>query len=173
LRVAARLLRLSEPEGIIRVYLDVGEPMKQVLLTLLGAALPGADEAPQDDDPKTSAISRPYVSRLLATFEQEGSDAANRALRVDAPFAKAQESQPESTAVEVQRQGAEPLSRQEQRVLRLLVAGQTYAEIADALIVSPNTVKTQVGSIYRKLGVSRRAEAIARTSQLHLLSPDS
>ena len=34
------------------------------------------------------------------------------------------------------------------------------------------TVKTQISSIYRKLGVSRRAEAIAKTSQLHLLSPD-
>jgi LuxR family maltose regulon positive regulatory protein len=56
--------------------------------------------------------------------------------------------------------------------LRLLVAGRAYAEIAQELIVSPNTVKTQISSIYRKLGVSRRAEAIAKTSQLHLLSPD-
>ena len=109
--------------------------------------------------------------RLLATFEQEGSDVANRALRVDASFARTQEIQTLfPTSTEAQAQGAEPLSRQEQRVLRLLVAGQTYAEIAEALIVSPNTVKTQVSSIYRKLGVSRRAEAIAKTSRLHLLS---
>jgi LuxR family maltose regulon positive regulatory protein len=63
----------------------------------------------------------------------------------------------------------EPLSRQEQQVLRLLVAGQTYAEMAQALIVSIHTIKTQVSSIYRKLGVSRRAEAIAATQQLPLL----
>jgi len=63
----------------------------------------------------------------------------------------------------------EPLSRQEQQVLRLLVAGHTYAEIAQALIVSIHTIKTQVSSIYRKLGVSRRAEAIAATQQLPLL----
>ncbi len=63
----------------------------------------------------------------------------------------------------------EPLSPQEQRVLRLLVAGQTYPEMAQALIVSPNTIKTQVSSIYRKLGVSRRAEAIELTQRLHLL----
>jgi LuxR family maltose regulon positive regulatory protein len=63
----------------------------------------------------------------------------------------------------------EPLSPQEQRVLRLLVAGQTYAEIAESFVVSPNTIKTQVNSIYRKLGVSRRAEAIELTGRLHLL----
>jgi LuxR family maltose regulon positive regulatory protein len=164
LRVATRLLRQTSPEGIIRVYLDAGEPMKQVLLTWLSDARPTADEAPPDDD------SRSYVSRLLAAFEQERSDAANRALSVDAPFTSTQEIQVLSpTTTEVQRQGAESLSRQEQRVLRLLVAGQTYAEIAEALVVSPNTVKTQVSSIYRKLGVSRRAEAIARTSRWQLL----
>src|SRR6266571_183904 len=70
---------------------------------------------------------------------------------------------------EAQRYGVEPLSRQELRVLRLLVDGQTYAEMAEALIVSPNTIKTQVSSIYRKLGVSRRAEAIAATQRLQLL----
>jgi LuxR family maltose regulon positive regulatory protein len=70
---------------------------------------------------------------------------------------------------EAQRGYIEPLSPQEQRVLRRLCAGQTYAEMAEALVVSPNTIKTQVSSIYRKLGVNRRAEAIARTSRLHLL----
>jgi LuxR family maltose regulon positive regulatory protein len=54
-------------------------------------------------------------------------------------------------------------------VLRLLVAGQTYAEMAEMMVVSPNTIKTQISSIYRKLGVSRRAEAIAVTAHLHLL----
>jgi LuxR family maltose regulon positive regulatory protein len=175
LRVATRLLRQTSPEGIIRLYLEAGEPMKQVLLTWLSAARPAVDEAPPDDDSRASAVSLPrsYVSRVLAAFEQEGSDAANRALSVDAPFASTQEIQILSpTSAEVQRQGVEPLSRQEQRVLRKLCAGQTYAEIAEALVVSPNTVKTQVSSIYRKLGVSRRAEAIAKTSRLHLLSPD-
>jgi len=41
--------------------------------------------------------------------------------------------------------------------------------MAQELIVSPNTVKTQISSIYRKLGVSRSAEAIAMASRLHLL----
>jgi LuxR family transcriptional regulator, maltose regulon positive regulatory protein len=70
---------------------------------------------------------------------------------------------------EMQRGYIEPLSLQEQRVLRRLCSGQTYAEMAEAFVVSPHTIKTQVSSIYRKLGVSRRAEAIAMASRLHLL----
>src|SRR5260221_8071892 len=69
----------------------------------------------------------------------------------------------------VPRMLSEPLSRQEQLVLRRLCAGQTYVEMAEAFVVSPNTIKTQVSSIYRKLGVSRRAEAIAAAARLHLL----
>ncbi len=63
----------------------------------------------------------------------------------------------------------EPLSPQEFKVLRLLVAGRTYAEMAESLIVSIHTIKTQVSSIYRKLGVNRRAEAIAASRRFHLL----
>jgi LuxR family maltose regulon positive regulatory protein len=54
-----------------------------------------------------------------------------------------------------------PLSPQEQRVLRLLVAGYSNPEIAEALVVSINTVKTQVRSIYQKLNVQSRREARA------------
>lgn len=54
---------------------------------------------------------------------------------------------------------AEPLSAQEQRVLRLLGAGLSNPEIAEELIVSVNTVKTHLQSIYRKLGVTSRREA--------------
>ena len=167
-RVAARLLAMTEPEGCIRLYLDAGEPMRRALEALLEAAGKGGSDAPQEEGNSRNAvsISRSYVSRLLAAFEQEE---RKRAHRAGTPLADRPEIQPELTLAEVQRQGAEPLSRQELRVLRLLVAGQTYAEMAEALIVSPNTIKTQVSSIYRKLGVSRRAEAIAVTARLHLL----
>jgi LuxR family maltose regulon positive regulatory protein len=64
---------------------------------------------------------------------------------------------------------AEPLSQQERRVLRMIVAGQSNTEIARELVVSPNTIKTHVKSIYRKLGVSTRAEAQAAARELHLI----
>jgi LuxR family maltose regulon positive regulatory protein len=61
------------------------------------------------------------------------------------------------------------LSPQEQRVLRLLVAGSSGPEIAEELVVSINTVKTQVKSIYRKLNVTSRQEAHEVAHLLHLL----
>jgi LuxR family maltose regulon positive regulatory protein len=63
----------------------------------------------------------------------------------------------------------EPLSAQEQRVLRLLASGLTNPEIARELVVSTNTVKTQVQSVYRKLNVNSRAEAAEMARQLKLL----
>ena len=63
----------------------------------------------------------------------------------------------------------EPLSPQEQRVLRLLVAGLSNPEIAEALVVSINTVKTQVRSIYRKLNVKGRKEARSAVRGQNLL----
>jgi len=158
--VAARLLTLTEPEGYIRVYLDAGTPMQHVLKALLAALQNGKRGTP------ALSISRPSVLRLLAAFEQEeGRPTQGR----DALPATTQKTLSLTPQHAVQRGLIEPLSRQERRVLRLLVAGQTYAEIAQELIVSPNTVKTQISSIYRKMGVSRRAEAIAMASRLHLL----
>jgi len=159
-RGAARLLRLSEPEGCIRVYLEAGEPMKQVLKTWLSA--------PLQDDPTASevSVSRPYVSRLLTAFEQEERKPSQGR---DASPATTHKALPQFPQSAVPRAFIEPLSPQELKVLHLLVAGQTYAGMAEALVVSINTIKTQVSSIYRKLGVSRRAEAILATQRLHLL----
>ena len=63
----------------------------------------------------------------------------------------------------------EPLSPQERRVLRLLAAGRSNPEIAQELIVSVNTVKTQLQSIYRKMNVKSRWEAREAAQQLKLL----
>jgi LuxR family maltose regulon positive regulatory protein len=63
----------------------------------------------------------------------------------------------------------EALSQQELRVLRLLVAGLSNADIARELIVSTNTVKTHVKSIYRKLSVNSRNEAREVARELKLL----
>ncbi len=51
------------------------------------------------------------------------------------------------------------LSARETEVLALLADGLTDREIADALVISPRTVESHVGSILRKLGVRNRAEA--------------
>lgn len=63
----------------------------------------------------------------------------------------------------------EPLSAQERKVLRLLVAGNSNAEIARELVVSVNTIRTQVQSIYRKLNVNNRVEASEVARRLGLV----
>ena len=60
----------------------------------------------------------------------------------------------------------EPLSPQEGRVLALLEAGLSYPEIARQLVVSVNTIKTQVKSIYQKLNVNNRQQATEAARQL-------
>jgi DNA-binding CsgD family transcriptional regulator len=62
----------------------------------------------------------------------------------------------------------EPLSAAELRVLALLVAGRSVSEVARELYLAPTTVKTHRRTIYRKLGVTNRQEAIARAAGLSL-----
>jgi LuxR family maltose regulon positive regulatory protein len=62
----------------------------------------------------------------------------------------------------------EPLSERELEVLRLVAEGLSNREIAERLIVAVSTVKTHINHIYRKLGVSKRTQAVARARELDL-----
>ena len=61
------------------------------------------------------------------------------------------------------------LTRREYDVLRRVALGETNAEIADAIHLSRNTVKTYLQSALQKLGARNRVEAIARASEGGLL----
>ena len=63
----------------------------------------------------------------------------------------------------------EELTERELAVLRLLDGGRTNREIGRVLYVSPNTVKAHVKSIYRKLAVSSREEAVVQSSASGLI----
>jgi LuxR family maltose regulon positive regulatory protein len=65
--------------------------------------------------------------------------------------------------------GASSLTAAELRLLPLLSTHLTLLEIGERLHLSRNTVKTQAVSIYRKLGVSSRSEAMQRVRELGLL----
>lgn len=54
------------------------------------------------------------------------------------------------------------LTTRESEVLILLRMGKTYVEIGEQLDISQNTVKTHLKSIYRKLGVRNRTEAVLK-----------
>lgn len=62
----------------------------------------------------------------------------------------------------------EPLSHRELLVLAEVEKGSTVASIATTLFISPNTVKTHLRRLYRKLGVTTRADAIRKARSLGL-----
>ena len=136
-------LARAQAEGYQRLFLDEGEAMA----TLLRVVWQEVKEEPLVT----------YVRTLLLAFVQEQPDGALR------PHADPVASPAIEAAFRI-----EPLSPQERRVLRLLTVGLSNAEIAQELVVSINTIKTQVQSIYRKLNVHSRQEARDTARHLHL-----
>jgi LuxR family maltose regulon positive regulatory protein len=132
-------LRLAHPENFQRVFLDEGPAMG----ALLKALLPNLHES--------SLIS--FVRTLLRAFAQKPGAHPTK----------------EATPLKEDVLLLEPLSNQEQRVLRLLVAGRSNPEIATILVISLNTVKTHVQSLYHKLGVHNRVKASEVARRLSLL----
>ena len=65
--------------------------------------------------------------------------------------------------------GGPPLTPAELRVLPYLQTHLTFKEIGQRLFVSRNTVSSEVGSIYRKLGVSSRSDAVRHATAVGLL----
>lgn len=121
---------LAFAEGYQRLFLDEGEAMAVRLRELLPLV---------GKEPFAA-----YIRMLLLAFARQRAEQLT-------PLA--------ADPVSVVLPFSGPLSQQEQRVLRLLAAGFSNQEIAEAMFVSINTVKTQVRSIYRKLNVNSRREA--------------
>lgn len=97
--------------------------------------------------------------RLLRELAHEGDvDPVLRFLDIPAPRPQAGP----SIAVD--------LTPREAVVLRALAERSSTREIAESLVVSPHTVKTQLHSLYRKLGVTSRRSAIVVATELGLLS---
>jgi len=63
----------------------------------------------------------------------------------------------------------DPLSERELDVLRLLPTNLTSPEMAEALYIGVNTVRSHIKSIYSKLGVHKRSEAVSNAKELGLL----
>ena len=65
---------------------------------------------------------------------------------------------------------ADGLTRREDEVLKLIAKGYSYNEIAESLMLSPNTVRSHIRNIYRKLAVKSRSEAVFEAANLGLIS---
>ncbi len=133
------------------------------------------------------ALALAQAGRFMRLFINEGSSMADllRERRTDganpdyaAALLAALEGQPPSDSEKAARpHGAEshglrltePLTERELDVLRLLAVGQSTPEIARALYVEVNTVRTHVKHLYDKLGVHSRDQAVWRARELSLL----
>ncbi|GHO91558.1 hypothetical protein KSF_016060 [Reticulibacter mediterranei] len=142
LAVLERALLLAEPGRYIRVFVVKGDPM----LKLLRRVRDRYKACKSHECP----INLTYVRKLLATFPQSTS-------RI-----KPMTDREAYTLLE-------PLSNREREVLRLVAAGRKNREIAKELVVVTGTVKAHINSIYRKLSVNNRMQAVARARALHLL----
>jgi len=141
-RALSEALTIGQAKGFRRTFLDEGTRMA----AMLQATLPSL----HNQAPSTTLRTRLglFVSTLLHSFPAEAT------AHLTATDSRVQ---------------IEALSQQELRVLRVLAAGLSNADIAQELVVSTNTIKTHVKSIYRKLNVSSREEAREVARELKLL----
>jgi len=140
LSVLTRSIQLAKPGGFIRIFVDLGTPIAQLLRQLLARGF----------EPK-------YLGRILAAFPttQLPSQAALSTQPVQPP--------PQSLAL------VEPLTDRELEVLTLLAERLSNKEIAKALAISPFTVKNHLSTIYRKVGAYGRHQTVRQAKQLGLL----
>ncbi len=144
LQLLGRALILAEPEGFVRLFVNEGEPLAALLRKMK----------------VKSEKMRVYRARLLAAFRAD-----NLLTLAAAPTSSvgAGQTPPPSSVLD------DPLSARELQVLGLMDTGLSNRDIADKFVVSMNTIKTQVKSIYSKLGVRSREEALAVARALHLI----
>src|SRR6266487_3028882 len=144
-----RALTLAEPEGYVRIFVDEGPPMAVLLAKL---------HEHSRKRPRAALTNVPlaYMERLRALLRGE---------RVQEGTSSAAPSAPTPAQPLL-----EPLTERELEVLRLIAAGLSNRAIAARLVLALSTVKSYVNTIYGKLQVESRTQAVARARALHLLS---
>jgi LuxR family transcriptional regulator, maltose regulon positive regulatory protein len=143
-------LTLAEPEGYVRIFVDEGPPMRQLLLET--AAL---------------GIMPDYTGMLLEAI-QPGQQSVLAVL--PAPGAQAKVGQgARSQATPASQSQIEPLSQRELEILRLFKTELSGPEIAAKLVIALSTVRTHTKSIFSKLDVNNRRAAVKRATELGLL----
>ncbi len=143
-------LALAEPEGYIRTFVDLGEPMQGLIAD---GRLQIEKRWRAEPDEATYRL-LDYADRLLTAFDQ-------------LPSASGQSTF--CTAHSAFRILVEPLTERELEILRLLPTELSTRELAERLVVSINTIKTQLKSIYAKLDAHTREEAVEKARALNLL----
>jgi LuxR family maltose regulon positive regulatory protein len=149
-------LELAEPEGLVRYFLNEGE-----------ALLPLLEAIKAFTNSKTGA----FVERILNAMPRPAREQASEKEPAISPAAVSATPAPSQPALlqSGYNQFLERPSERELEVLRLIAAGLSNQEIAERLVISPNTIKAHINKIYAKLDVSSRTQAIVRARELNLL----
>jgi LuxR family maltose regulon positive regulatory protein len=152
LAALVQALKLAEPEGYIRTFVDEGAAMAQLLLTLSQRPL---------------AINRAYLDTLLDAFlkDEGGRMKAEAGSNIVHP-----PSSPGPERPAVPQPLVEPLSKRELEILSLMAQGLTNIEIGQQIFISDQTVKVHTRNIYGKLGVNSRRQAVTKARDLGLLT---
>jgi LuxR family maltose regulon positive regulatory protein len=150
-----RALMLAEPQGYVRIFVDEGPPMAVLLARL-------HEHARKRPRAALKNVPLAYIEQLLALLCGE---------RVQEGISPAATSSPSAPAPA--RPLLDPLTERELEVLRLIAAGLSNRAIAARLVLAVSTVKSYVNTIYGKLQVESRTQAVARARALHLLSESS
>jgi LuxR family transcriptional regulator, maltose regulon positive regulatory protein len=179
---ARLLLVLGDRPGAVavRAHIDVPDhPRGRVdtaLLDALIAAADGDEEAALDRLETALAAAVPWGLRwaFLAEGAQLKALLTERVGRGTVAPAFALDllermSAGASSEVDARRALVEPLTDRERTVLRYLSGSLSNTEIAAALYISVNTLKTHEGAVYRKLRAANRRDAVRRARALHLL----
>jgi ATP/maltotriose-dependent transcriptional regulator MalT len=147
-QVLLEALALAKPGGFIRLFVDEGVPMAQLLsIALAHRMMPD------------------YIRKLLAVFEVEEQPIL-AGQQVSPGKSKDTFSLPVTAAAQPL---IEPLSPRELEILHLMAAGRSNQEISERLFLALSTVKGHNRNIFGKLQVQRRTEAVARARELGLL----
>jgi LuxR family transcriptional regulator, maltose regulon positive regulatory protein len=139
----ARALLLAAPAGYIRIFVDEGAPMVELLRAAYARGI-----APE------------YVEQLLAAFGElniENTELRNRA------------SERDSFQFSILNSQFDSLTTRELEVVRLMAEGASNRMIAERLTLSVGTVKRYANNIFSKLDVQSRTQAIAKARALRLL----
>jgi len=141
-QVLGEALALAEPGGFVRIFVDEGVPMAQLL-----------------SEASSHGVMLDYIAKLLAVFEAEKRSAlaASQGKSEDKP-----DLPPAQPLIE-------PLSQRELKVLQLIAQGLSNREIGERLFLALSTVKGYNQKIFDKLQVQSRTEAIVRARELGIL----
>jgi LuxR family maltose regulon positive regulatory protein len=139
-------LELGAPEGFIGIFVEQGLAGAEALADLLRNDL-------------IDGARRPYTSRILSAFTTSQFMGILQQDDLSLDFT-------EADAVE---HLIEPLTERELDVLKLIASGLKYREIAEKLFISQNTVRFHIKSIYSKLNVNNRTQAIQAARRLRIL----